>query len=84
MLALPDPPLGDGVVRLREPAGRDLHAVVSACRDPSVQRYTRVPVPYEEADGRAFIGGAPCAGHTARAAADDKKIEIRHSSTLRS
>lgn len=58
MLALPDPPLADEVVRLREPAPRDLAAVVAACQDPMVQRYTRVPTPYEEADGRAFIGGA--------------------------
>jgi RimJ/RimL family protein N-acetyltransferase len=58
VLALPDPPLADDVVRLREPAARDLGAVVEACQDPLVQRYTRVPTPYEEADGRAFIGGA--------------------------
>jgi RimJ/RimL family protein N-acetyltransferase len=58
VLTLPDPPLTDGVVRLREPVARDLDAVVAACRDPMVQRYTRVPTPYEEADGRAFIGGA--------------------------
>ena len=58
MLVLPDPPLADDVVRLREPAARDLHAVVDACRDPLVQRYTRVPTPYEEGDARAFIGGA--------------------------
>ncbi len=58
MLVLPDPPLSDEVVRLREPAARDLGAVVAACQDPMVQRFTRVPTPYEEADGRAFIGGA--------------------------
>jgi RimJ/RimL family protein N-acetyltransferase len=58
VLALPDPPLADDVVRLREPAARDLDAVVAACQDPMVQRYTRVPTPYEEADGRAFIGGS--------------------------
>lgn len=58
MLALPDPPLADELVRLREPAPRDLGAVVESCQDPMVQRYTRVPTPYEEADGRAFIGGS--------------------------
>lgn len=58
MLALPDPPLADELVRLREPAPRDLDAVVDSCQDPMVQRYTRVPTPYEEADGRAFIGGS--------------------------
>jgi len=58
VLVLPDPPLADEFVRLREPAPRDLDAVVAACQDPMVQRYTRVPTPYEEADGRAFIGGS--------------------------
>jgi RimJ/RimL family protein N-acetyltransferase len=58
VLELPDPPLADDVVRLREPAARDLDAVVEACQDPLVQRYTRVPTPYEEGDARAFIGGA--------------------------
>jgi RimJ/RimL family protein N-acetyltransferase len=32
---------------------------VSACRDPLVQRYTRIPAGYGEAEGRAFIEGAP-------------------------
>ena len=58
VLTLPDPPLRDDVVQLREPVARDLGAVVAACQDPMVQRYTRVPTPYEEADARAFIGGA--------------------------
>jgi RimJ/RimL family protein N-acetyltransferase len=58
VLMLPDPPLADEAVRLREPAARDLGAVVVACRDPLVQRYTRVPTPYGEADGRAFIAGS--------------------------
>jgi RimJ/RimL family protein N-acetyltransferase len=33
--------------------------VVAACRDPLVQRFTRIPVGYDERDGRAFIDGAP-------------------------
>jgi RimJ/RimL family protein N-acetyltransferase len=32
---------------------------VAACRDPLVQRFTRIPAGYGEEDGRAFIGGAP-------------------------
>jgi RimJ/RimL family protein N-acetyltransferase len=32
---------------------------VAACRDPLVQRFTRIPADYGEEDGRAFIGGAP-------------------------
>jgi RimJ/RimL family protein N-acetyltransferase len=56
---LPDPPLGDGVVRLRPPRAGDLDAVVEGCRDPLTQLYTRVPAPYTAEDGRAFIAGAP-------------------------
>jgi RimJ/RimL family protein N-acetyltransferase len=58
VLSLPDPPLRDDVVHLREPAARDLGAIVAACQDPLVQRFTRVPTPYGPEDGRAFIGGA--------------------------
>lgn len=32
--------------------------MVEACGDPLIQLYTRVPTPYGEEDGRAFIGGA--------------------------
>ena len=56
MLTLPDPPLADEAVRLREPAPRDLDGG-GRVQDPLVQRFTRVPTPYKkEADGRAFIG----------------------------
>jgi RimJ/RimL family protein N-acetyltransferase len=58
VFTLPDPALGDELIVLREPASRDLPAVIEGCRDPLVQRYTRVPTPYGEDDGRAFIGGA--------------------------
>lgn len=59
MLALPDPPLGDGVVRLRPLRHGDVRAVVEGCSDPLTQLYTRVPSPYTDDDARAFIGGAP-------------------------
>jgi RimJ/RimL family protein N-acetyltransferase len=32
--------------------------VVAACRDPLVQRFTRIPAGYDEREGRAFIEGA--------------------------
>ena len=32
---------------------------MAACRDPLVQRFTRIPAAYGEDDGRAFIVGAP-------------------------
>lgn len=33
--------------------------MVTACADPSVQRFTRIPAAYGEAHARAFIDGAP-------------------------
>lgn len=58
MLTLPDPPLADGVVRLRPLGPDDLEPIVAGCRDPLTQRFTRVPTPYTHEDGRAFIAGA--------------------------
>jgi len=54
-LALPHPPLRDGVVALRgfEPA--DVPAVVAACQDPEIPRWTLVPRPYGEDDARAYM-----------------------------
>ena len=48
----------DARVRLRPFEERDLDGVVAACRDDQIQRFTRVPAGYDEADGRAFISGA--------------------------
>lgn len=53
-------------MRLRAFEEGDLDDVVAACRDPLVQRFTRVPAAYGPADGRAFIAGAP--GRRARGA----------------
>jgi RimJ/RimL family protein N-acetyltransferase len=58
-LLLPDPPLADERVVLRPLAEGDVADVVEGCRDPLVQRFTRVPMAYTEDDARAFIGGAP-------------------------
>jgi RimJ/RimL family protein N-acetyltransferase len=63
-LGLPDPPLADARVALRDFRDEDLADVVAACRDPLVQRFTRIPADYGEAQGRAFIAGA--AGRRAR------------------
>jgi RimJ/RimL family protein N-acetyltransferase len=45
-------------VVLRPLEARDLDAVVAACSDPLVRRYTRLPWPYGAEDGRRFIDGA--------------------------
>jgi len=52
-LDLPD--LVDGDVRLRPPREGDVPAIVRLCRDPDVQRFTRVPSPYTEDDAGAFL-----------------------------
>jgi RimJ/RimL family protein N-acetyltransferase len=54
-LALPDPPLSDGVVALRAWTPADIPAIVAACQDPEIPRWTLVPSPYGEADARAYL-----------------------------
>lgn len=49
-LALPDPPLSDGVVTLREPRPEDRAVVVEAFQDPEIPRWTTVPSPYGPRD----------------------------------
>jgi RimJ/RimL family protein N-acetyltransferase/ADP-ribose pyrophosphatase YjhB (NUDIX family) len=57
-LRLPDPPLrGDGFA-LRPFAPGDAEALVDACQDPAIQRWTRVPAPYGPEDAAAFLGSA--------------------------
>jgi RimJ/RimL family protein N-acetyltransferase len=57
-IELPAPALRSGAVRLRAPSGDDVAAVYEACRDPAIQRYTRVPRDYDRLDARAFVAGA--------------------------
>jgi RimJ/RimL family protein N-acetyltransferase len=57
-LELPDPPLSDGVVALRGFESGDEPAIVAACQDPEIPRWTLVPSPYREADARAYLAGA--------------------------
>jgi RimJ/RimL family protein N-acetyltransferase len=47
--------LSDGVIRLRLPADADVPALVEACRDPAVRRYTTVPDPYGPESAREFL-----------------------------
>jgi RimJ/RimL family protein N-acetyltransferase len=63
VLMQPDPPLSDGVVALRGFQSTDVDALVDACQDPQIPRFTLVPSPYTArhahdwlqrvADGRA-------------------------------
>lgn len=55
MLPYPNPPLGDGVVRLRRWEERDLACVGAAATDPRIPSGTTVPAIFSEAEGMAFI-----------------------------
>jgi RimJ/RimL family protein N-acetyltransferase len=52
---LPGDPLVDGATALRPWRDSDLESLVAACQDPEISRWTRVPRPYRETDGRAYL-----------------------------
>jgi RimJ/RimL family protein N-acetyltransferase len=54
-IPFPGPPLSDGAVTLRAWRESDLKAIVEACQDPEIPRFTRVPSPYGETEGREFL-----------------------------
>ena len=54
-LALPDPPLSDGVIALRGFEPGDIDALVSALQDPEIPRWTLVPSPYGTQDARDYM-----------------------------
>jgi RimJ/RimL family protein N-acetyltransferase len=54
-LALPDPPLSDGVIALRGFRSTDVAALVEACQDPEIPRFTLVPSPYTEDHAGAWL-----------------------------
>jgi RimJ/RimL family protein N-acetyltransferase len=49
------PALTDGGLRLRLPTVDDVPEIVRICRDADVQRWTRVPSPYEASDARDWV-----------------------------
>jgi RimJ/RimL family protein N-acetyltransferase len=51
----PDPPLRDRDVWLRPWEDADLPALVSACQDPEIARWTAVPWPYAERDALQYL-----------------------------
>jgi RimJ/RimL family protein N-acetyltransferase len=53
-IELPVEGLSDGFVRVRLGADTDVPAIVEACQDPAIQRFTSVPSPYAETDARTF------------------------------
>ena len=48
-------PLVDGPTALRPWRDSDLTALVAACQDPEISRWTSVPSPYGESDARAYL-----------------------------
>jgi RimJ/RimL family protein N-acetyltransferase len=54
-IRLPGEPLVDGSTALRPWRESDIPALVAACQDPEIPRWTRVPQPYGETDARAYM-----------------------------
>jgi RimJ/RimL family protein N-acetyltransferase len=54
-ISLPGEPLVDGPTALRPWRDSDIPALVAIAQDPEISRWTRVPFPYGETDGRAYL-----------------------------
>ena len=61
-------------VRLRPWRADDADAVLAACQDPEIQRWTEVPVPYRREHAEAFVG--EIAEATASAGGGQFAVEI--------
>jgi RimJ/RimL family protein N-acetyltransferase len=55
-IALAAEPLREGPTALRRWREDDIQALVRACQDPEISRWTRVPSPYGDSDARMYIG----------------------------
>jgi RimJ/RimL family protein N-acetyltransferase len=51
----PVPHLSDGVVELRPWSPSDIPAILAACQDPEIPRWTRVPDSFGEEDAREWL-----------------------------
>lgn len=71
---LPDPPLGDGRVRLRPWAPDDAPVLVAAWHDPEIARWTGVPPETDEAAALRWIAGD--AHRRARGVALDLVVDL--------
>lgn len=76
-VALPDPPLSDGVVALRGFEPGDIDSLVAALQDPEIPRWTLVPSPYTHDDARTYMRhmnrGRASGSRLARAIADAQR-----------
>lgn len=52
---VPEPPLRSGGVVLRPLRPDDVDAIVAACQDPEIPRWTQVPQPYTRDDAAGWI-----------------------------
>jgi RimJ/RimL family protein N-acetyltransferase len=88
-IVLPGEPLVDGLTALRPWRDTDLAALVAACQDREISRWTRVPWPYGETDARAYLMAryqALHAGTSARfavVAANDPLLLLGSTSLMR-
>ena len=62
------PPLEDELVRLRPWSNEDIPAIVAACNDPEIVRWTTVPTPYSAEDAAPGSRAARRPGPRERAA----------------
>lgn len=54
-IVMPEEPLREGPTALRAWRDADAPAIVAACQDQEVIRWTRVPTPYGDADARLYL-----------------------------
>lgn len=54
-IVLPDHPIVDGPTALRGWDDDDIEAIVRACQDPEIARWTRVPENYGEVDAQSYL-----------------------------
>ena len=55
MPAIVAPALSDGEIAVRPLAPRDVPAIVAACQDAEIPRWTRVPSPYTREDAERYL-----------------------------
>jgi RimJ/RimL family protein N-acetyltransferase len=58
MLRIVPPTLSDGDITVRGLRESDVPAIVAACQDPEIPRWTRVPSPYTREDAERFVAVA--------------------------